>query len=137
MTDTIVVRHDSGDRFTATTRGYTAVAGKGDPDKGGEDGMFPGELFIASLGMCIGAYVVSYCRNHGLSYEGMTIEMLRETADNPRRVKRVEVRVRMPSALSEKDRQILLRVADRCYVTQSIVGGMEIDVAISSSEDAA
>lgn len=132
MTDTIIVRHDSGSRFTATTEGYTAVAGKGDPDKGGEDGMSPGKLFAAALGMCVGVTLVAYCENHGRPCQGLTIEVVRENSEDGKRAKSVRLNVKVPYELSEKDQRVLTRVADRCYVTQSIVGGMEIDVAISS-----
>ena len=58
--------------------------------------------------------------------------MLRENAEDGKRAKSVKLNVKVPYELSEKDGKVLRRVADRCYVTQSIIGGMKIDVAITS-----
>jgi len=137
MTDTIIVTHDSGRRFTATTEGYTAVAGKGDPDKGGQDGMSPGKLFAAALGMCVGVTLLAYCESHGRRCQGLTIEVVRENTEDGKRAKSVKLNVKVPYELSEKDGRVLERVAHRCYVTQSIIGGMQIDVVIASGEDTA
>ena len=129
MNDAILIRHHSGTRFTATAQGYTVVVGKGDPEKGGEDGMTPGMLFAASLGLCVGVTLVAYCKNRGLLYEGMTNEMVRENTEDGRRMKTTTLHVRMPSELSDKELEVLHRVAHRCYVGQSITGGMKIEIA--------
>jgi len=135
MSDTFQIKYDSGDRFFTTVNEYTVVTGKGDPDKGGENGMTPGQLFAASIGACIGVTLLAYCKNHDLPYEGMTIEMERENTDDGKRVKGVKINVQMPSQLSDRDRQVLNRVAHRCYVGQSIDHGVEIDVSIASVTD--
>jgi len=132
MSDKFYVKHEGGTRFTATTGAYTVVAGKGDPNTG-QDGMRPGQLFVAALGMCIGVTLRAYCENHDIPYEGMSIEMEREDTEDGRRLKLVRIQVNMPTQLSDKDLQVLNRVAHRCYVGQSIKNGaeMEIDVSIS------
>ena len=131
----ILVEHKGGMRFTAGCRGYTVVSGKGEPGDGGEDGMWPGDLFAASLGMCIAGYIAGYCRNHGIPWEGMSVEMDRESARAPGRLARVAARVRLPGEVSEKDRKGILAVADRCYITQSIVHGMDIDVSLEPRDE--
>jgi putative redox protein len=132
MSDKFYVKHEGGTRFTATTGDYTVVTGKGDPDTG-QDGMTPGQLFVAALGMCIGVTLRAYCENHDIPYKGMSIEIERENSEDGRRLKLVKTKVDMPARLSDKDLQVLNRVAHRCYVGQSISSGadMEIDVSIS------
>lgn len=132
MSDKFYVKHEGGTRFTATTGAHTVVSGKGDPNTG-QDGMTPGQLFVAALGMCIGVTLRAYCKSHDISYEGMSIEMEREDTEDGRRLKLARIQVNMPTQLSDKDLQVLNRVAHRCYVGQSIKNGadMEIDVSIS------
>ena len=46
---------------------------------GGSDrGPQPPQLFVASLGSCIGAFVAQYCEKKGIDDEGMTVEILGE-----------------------------------------------------------
>ncbi|NIN12761.1 MAG: hypothetical protein GTN78_12000, partial [Gemmatimonadales bacterium] len=54
----VLVEHESGFRFAATSRGYTITGGKGEDGNEERDGMWPVQLFEAALGMCIGGYVV-------------------------------------------------------------------------------
>ena len=131
MSDKFYVKHEGGTRFTATVGAYTVVTGKGDPDTG-QDGMTPGQLFVAAMGMCVGVTLRAYCETHDMPYEGMSIEVERGNTEDGRRLKLVSMHVTMPAELSEKDLQVLERVAHRCYVGQSIKNGadMEIDVSI-------
>lgn len=129
----ILVRHDGGMRFRATCNGFTVTAGKGREGDAGQDGMYPGQLFIASLGMCIGAYVVGFCQRHNIQYQGMVVELDYQTADSPSRVKAVRAAIKLPGKVPEKYRKAIVRVADQCYVTQSIQHGMEIKVYLSEA----
>jgi len=53
-------------------------------DMGGEDrGPTPPQLFVASLGSCIAAFVAEYCYQHGIDNTGLTVEMSFEKASNP------------------------------------------------------
>ncbi len=132
MSDKLYVKHDSGTRFTSTAGAYTVVTGKGDPNTG-QDGMAPGQLFAAALGMCIGVTLRAYCKNHDIPYEGMSIEVERESTEDGRRLKLIRLRVNIPAHLSDKDLQVLNRVAHRCYVDQSIKNGADIEIDVSIS----
>ena len=133
MSEKIYIKHDTGTRFTATSRGLTLVSGKGDPEDGGPDGMSPGELFATSLGLCMGVTLLAYCKNHGLSCESITLEMERESTEDGRRLKGLKLKAQLPYELSEKNTQILHRVAHRCYVHQSIANGFDVDISISGT----
>jgi len=129
----IMVRHDSGTRFRATCNGFTVTAGKGQEGDINQDGMYPGQLFIASLGMCIGAYVVSFCQRHSIQHQGMVVELDYQMADSPSRVKAVQAAIKLPGNVPEKYWKAIVQVADQCYVTQSIKQGMEVKVHLSET----
>jgi uncharacterized OsmC-like protein len=128
----MIVRHDSGERFTATCGDYTVVSGQGADGDGTRDGMWPAQLFVASIGMCIAGYVASYCRHHDLPYHDIVVELDRETVRRPSRTTSIEARVKVPMNLSEKDARAMALVADRCHITQSIVEGMAIRVSVEA-----
>jgi uncharacterized OsmC-like protein len=131
----ILVSHLGGTRFKAEVRGHTVITGEHEDEPSGPRGMWPGELFVAALGMCIGGYVASFCKNHGTAYEGMTVELTREHTRNPSRIKDVQVRVRLPEPPSEQERKAIIRAADLCYVTQSIVHGMTVSVSLDAQSE--
>lgn len=132
MSEKFHIKHDSGTRLIATVGDYQVVTGKGDPNTG-EDGMSPGQLFTTSLGACIAVTLLTYCKNHGIPYQGMEVEMEREQTEDGRRLKSAKLLVKLPAKLSEKDLEVLNRVAHRCYVGQSIKNGAEIEINIAIS----
>jgi len=122
----VLVEYESGTRFVATCDGHKVVTGKGDDGDRGGDGMWPAQLFAASLGMCIGGYVASYCKHHNIPCADLRLEVDRDTARAPSRTTRVTAKIHLGAELSRKNAEAILRVADKCHITNSIRQGMEV-----------
>jgi len=98
----------------------------------GVDSLAPLELFIASLGGCVAAFVMSHCKAVGIPHEDLVVDVDWEKAEDGRRVAKVDIRVRIPSDLPENRRKALLRVAEHCTVHNSIINKPEINISIES-----
>ncbi len=131
----VLVTYDNGHRFAATCHGHTVYTGKGDDGDTSRDGMWPAQMFAAALGMCIGGYVASYCEHHGIPYDDLRIEVDRETADAPSRTTRVTAKIILGAKLSKKDKDAIIRVADRCHITNSIREGMDVVCLLGDASD--
>jgi uncharacterized OsmC-like protein len=131
----VLVEYENGTRFVATCDGHQVVTGKGDDGDSSRDGMYPSQLFAASLGMCIGGYVASYCQHHNVPCEDLRIELDRDTARAPSRTTRVTAKICLGAALSEKDAEAILRVADQCHITNSIRQSMEVVCLLAGQAD--
>jgi len=122
----VLVEYENGTRFIASCDGHQVVTGKGDDGDRSRDGMWPAQLFVASLGMCIGGYVASYCRHHNIPCGDLRVELDGEAARAPSRTTRVTAKIHLGAELSHKDAEAILRVADQCHITNSIRGSMEV-----------
>ena len=122
----VLVEYENGTRFAATCDAYKVVTGKGDDGDTSGDGMYPAQLFVASLGMCIGGYVASYCQHHNIPCTDLRLDLDRETARAPSRTTRVTATIHLGTELSEKDAKAIVRVADQCHITNSIGESMEV-----------
>ena len=131
----ILVKHDKDMRFVAQCGNYTVVTGSAEGDDEQNNGMWPGQLFIAALGACIAGYVARFCQRHDISYEGMSVELDYESSDSPSRVVEVYARLSLPAPVPDKYQQALLRVAEQCYITQSIEHNMDINVSLSDGPE--
>lgn len=131
----VLVKYDSGTRFTARCGDHTVATGRGEDGNPGRDGMYPAQLFAASIGMCVGGYVAAYCRHHDIPHESMTISVDRETAKAPSRTTRVDVRIELPVEVSEKDAKAILQVADRCHITNSVRKSMEVVCSLATRDE--
>jgi uncharacterized OsmC-like protein len=131
----VLVEYENGTRFVATCDGHQVVTGKGDDGDGGRGGMWPAQLFVASLGMCIGGYVAGYCQHHDIPCADLRIELDRDTARAPSRTTRVTAKIHLGAKVSQKDAEAILRVADQCHITNSIRQGMEVVCFLAGHAD--
>ena len=128
----VLAEYENGTRFVATCGAHQVVTGKGNDGDSSRDGMYPAQLFVASLGMCIGGYVASYCQHHNIPCADLRIEMDSDKARAPSRTTRVTAKIHLGAELSRKDAEAILRVADQCHITNSIKQGMEVVCLLAS-----
>ena len=138
----ILVRYENGFRFSATCRGHSVTTGRGEDGNDKRDGMWPAQLFEASIGMCIGGYVAKFCEEQGIPYEDMTIELSRRTekmssdatSSNPKLscTARIDAKIHLGTKLTEEQKRGILQAADQCHITNSIREGMEIICSLSN-----
>jgi len=132
----ILVKHENGYRLTATCKKFTVTTGRGNDGNTEKDGMWPAQLFSASIGMCIGGYIVEYCEHNGIDLKDLTIELSRRTENCPpnpvlpgvelTRTTRINVKINIGTELSEQQRAAILEAAENCHITTSIKEGMEV-----------
>jgi len=88
---------------------------------GGQDrAPTPPELFIASLGSCVAAFVAHYCEQAGLDSEGLTVDVTFDKVPDPTRLENIAVVVNLPNADISKRRNALLRVCEHCVVHETV-----------------
>jgi uncharacterized OsmC-like protein len=132
----VLVKYENGFRFSAVCKGYTVTTGRGEDGNKERDGMWPAQLFEASIGMCIGGYIAKFCKEQGIPCEDMTIELSRRIEANspgttpsgakPSRTTRIDVKILLGAKLSSEQQQGILEAADNCHITKSIEEGMQI-----------
>jgi len=110
----VLVKYENGFRFSAVCRGYTVTTGRGDDGNKERDGMWPAQLFEASIGMCIGGYVAKFCKEQGIPYEDMAIELSRRieagssgttpSGAKPSRTTGIDAKIMLVAKLSSPNR---------------------------------
>ncbi len=99
---------------------------------GGEDSApTPFALFLASLGTCAGIYVVGFCRQRGLSTEG--IRLVQTMGHDPvtGKLSRVDLDIQLPADFPEQYREPLIRAASQCAVKKQLEHPPVIEVKTS------
>ncbi len=100
---------------------------------GGGEGTAPQpfDLFFASLGTCAGIYVLSFCQNHNLPSEGITLFQSAERDSETKMFRRMKIDIRIPESFPKKYRKALIRSAEMCAVKKHIAQGLpEFEVAV-------
>ncbi|KPJ64163.1 hypothetical protein AMK68_02210 [candidate division KD3-62 bacterium DG_56] len=129
----VLVKYEGGTRFRASADGYSVTSGKGEDGDAGRDNMNPTQLWVGALGMCIGAYIAGYCRNHNIPCDDLTIEIDREIVRAPSRMTRLDAKIRLSAPLTDDQQRAILQVAERCYIHKSMKHGMEVDISLANA----
>ncbi len=91
------------------------------PAMGGSDrGPTPPQLFIASLGSCIGAFVANYCQQVGVDAEDLSVDITFDKVGPPTRLVNLQVQINLPHGECKNREKALLRVAEHCPVHETI-----------------
>lgn len=99
---------------------------------GGRDrGPTPPEIFVASLGSCVGAFAAQYCERTGVDTRDMTVDVTFDKVEGPTRSVNLKVMVNLPHADCDNRKKAILRVAEHCPVheTMATLEGIQIEIA--------
>ncbi len=111
----LTANYEGGTAFRMECRGHQIRVDQ-PADNGGDDSaMTPPELFAASLAACIGHYVANYCHRAGIPTEALQISCDWATAEKPRRIGEVVIRVALPG-MPVSRRKAVERVATSCLL---------------------
>jgi putative redox protein len=92
------------------------------PPAGGGAGAAPTPfaLFLSSIGTCAGIYVLGFCRQRGLSAEGIRIVQRAHSDPFTRMISKVDLEIQVPPDFPEKYRPSLVRSAELCAVKKHL-----------------
>jgi putative redox protein len=102
----ISLQHTSGASFTAEARHHRVVLDQPAEDGATDQGMSPAELLLASLGGCIGQYVVQYLGARKLSSHGLQVRVHTQPSARPLHFGEFQVEIIVPS-LNERQLRTL------------------------------
>lgn len=102
------------------------------PVKVGGDASAPSpfDLFLASIGTCVGYYVQSFCRQRKISTEGIELEQIMHVDEATRMIGEIEIRISLPANFPEQYKNSVVKVADACAVKKHIINAPEFVVNI-------
>ena len=116
----MIVDFPGGARVDAHFGPYTVKTDQ--PATGGGEGSAPTPFatFLASMGACAGIYVIGFCRQRGLSTDGMRI--IQRMHNNPMSgtLDEVEMEIQVPSSFPNKYYDALVRSAEQCAVKKAL-----------------
>jgi putative redox protein len=116
----ITVSFPGGSRVDAHFGEFTVQTDQ--PASAGGEGSAPTPfaLFLASLATCAGIYALGFCKQRGLSAEGLTIRQYTEKDSGTGMIGRVVIEIGAPPDFPEKYIPSLIRSAELCAVKKHI-----------------
>ena len=99
------------------------------PQGGGENSApTPFTTFLASLGTCAGIYVLGFCRQRGLSTDGIRLVQRMEMDPMTHMIGKIYLDIQVPPDFPEKYRPALIRSAEQCAVKKHLDNPPQFEV---------
>jgi ribosomal protein S12 methylthiotransferase accessory factor len=133
----MVIDFPGGARVDAHFGPYTVKTDQ--PPMGGGEGSAPTPfaVFLSSMGTCVGIYVLGFCRQRGLSTDGIRIiQRVLPSQVYPGMVGTVQFEIQVPPDFPEKYYNALIRSAQQCAVKKHLEIPPEFDVLTKVVETA-
>ena len=133
----VVGTYEGGLKVVLDARGLTFRADQTLEGGGENTGPMPSELLAGALAACMGMDVAYYCNKVGLDPTAMRVETELESSDDkPYRAKSIRVRMTLPNAELGKRRDAVIRVAESCYVHNSLASDVSVALSIVGKDSA-
>ncbi|MBI2842990.1 MAG: OsmC family protein [Armatimonadetes bacterium] len=131
----MTIDYTGGMQFIAETRGHKLIIDLPPALKGEDTGPTPPELFIASLGSCIGVYAVGCLTAQGVPCEGIHVAMTWEDGKSPARIGKISADISLPEGISPERARMALRAAEQCKIHNTLHHTPEICISIAEEQE--
>jgi ribosomal protein S12 methylthiotransferase accessory factor len=124
----MVIDFPGGARVDAHFGPYTVHTDQ--PPMGGGEGSAPTpfSVFLSSIGTCAGIYVLGFCKQRGLSAEGIRIVQRVHNDPATRMIGKVDLEIQVPPDFPAKYHDSLIRSAELCAVKKHLENPPQFDV---------
>ena len=124
----MVIDFPGGARVDAHFGPYTVKTDQ--PPMGGGEGSAPTPfaVFLSSIGTCAGIYVLGFCKQRGLSTDGIRIVQRVHNDPATRMIGKVDLEIQVPPDFPEKYYESLVRSAELCAVKKHLENPPQFDV---------
>jgi len=127
----VYITQIEGWKLKAEADGFTIISGKPDLESPAE-GVSPGRLMAASLGLCTGMHLVSYLKKNNIEYSDLEITVDTVNEKNPSRCVEFRTKIKIKADLDQETIEELLEEAGKCYVGNTIKAGPNIKIEYCS-----
>ncbi len=105
------------------------------PEKAGGDNAHasPFDLFLASIGTCAGYYVKAFCKQRGISEEGIDLVQRMKVDEATRMIDTIEIDIILPAEFPDKHKESVIKAAGACAVKKHIANAPEFIVQTVSA----
>lgn len=112
----------------ARYKGHTIVTDQPAKAGGSDSAPAPFDLFLASIGTCAGLYAYQFCRQRGITTEGLAVSLEPVHDLERHRIGTVRIQVKLPAGFPDRYRPAILRAIDQCAVKRHIVEAPAFEV---------
>jgi putative redox protein len=116
-------------KVDAHYRGFTINSDQPISSGGENTALSPFELFLGSIGMCTGFYVLAFCQSRSIPADDIKITQTVVRNDATHMVEKVIVDISLPADFPEKYKAAVIKTAQSCSVKKFLDAPPEIQIS--------
>jgi ribosomal protein S12 methylthiotransferase accessory factor len=120
-------------KVAARFREFTVNSDQPAIDGGDNTAPSPLELFLVSIGMCAGFYVLSFCQSRSIPIDNIKMTQTVSRNDVTHRVEKVDIDILLPPDFPEKYRAAVVKTAQSCSVKKFLDAPPEIHISTNAA----
>lgn len=97
---------------------------------GGGEAFASVELLLAALGTCMTGTMLGFAENQGVAVGDVSVSLRAVMAESPSRIERIEVTMRIPGGVTQRQLASLRRVAQRCKIHTTLQRSPAVELVI-------
>jgi len=132
----MIIDFPGGARVDAHYGPFTIMTDQPPAGGGSAEAPTPFSLFLASMGTCAGIYVLGFCKQRGLSTEGIRIVQRMHRSYQTGMVEKIDFEIQVPPGFPEKYHASLIRSAQLCVVKKHLETPPEFEITTRVTEPA-
>ena len=132
----MIIDFPGGARVDAHFRGHTLPTDQPAQGGGEDSAPMPFEVFLASIGTCAGIYILGFCRQRGISTDG--IRIIQRHYANPVNgmMEKIGLEIQVPPTFPKQYYDALIRSADLCKVKKTLENPPKFEIVTKEVETA-
>jgi ribosomal protein S12 methylthiotransferase accessory factor len=128
----LLISFPGGKRVNANYKGFTVKTDQPGGEGGENSAPSPFDLFLCSIGTCAGFYVLDFCQERKIPYEGIELSLTTEKNQTKGLIGKIVIEIKLPAEFPEKYREAVIRVANLCTVKKHLANPPEFQIYTSN-----
>ena len=126
----MTIRFPGGEKVDADYNGFTMSTDQPIENGGGGTAPEPFSLFLASMGTCIGIYVLRFCQERNIPTTELSMTLRFERNTDTQLISQIPINIYLPKEFPKKYHSALLKAANLCAVKKHLDQPPTIDMNI-------
>jgi len=123
-----------GKKVNALYKGFIIKTDQPEHNWGGDSAPSPFDLFLASIGSCVGFYVLSFCQERSIPTAGLKLNLQAERNEETGLIGKISIEIGLPSEFPEKYREAVKRAAELCAVKKHLQSPPQFEMITTAAE---
>ena len=127
----MIISFPDGKRVDAEYKGFTIKTDQPEHEGGNGSAPEPFSLFIASIGTCVGIYVLGFCQKRKIPTENIKIVLKLDKDKETHMINKINIEIQVPKEFPDNYKNAVIKSAGLCAVKKHLDKPPKIDIYVN------